>query len=51
MLCAEISQNKVEIRNEDLQQKEQEKVNILTADITERNSEFFDEEVDNLDLR
>ena len=49
MLCAQISHSKVEIRNEDLQQKEQEKVKILTAGIAERNSEFFDDEVDKLD--
>ena len=49
MLCAQISHNKVAIRNEDLQQKEQEKVKILAAGIAERNSEFFDDEVDKLD--
>jgi len=48
-LSAEINQNKVEISNKELQQKEQEKVNILTASIAERNSEFFDDEMDKLD--
>ena len=49
LLNAEITKNKVEIKNEVLQQKELEKVNIITVNIAERNSEFFDEEVDKLD--
>lgn len=49
ILSAEITTNKVEILNEKIKQKEQEKINILTANIADRNSEFFDEEVDKLD--
>lgn len=49
MLSAEIAQNEVSISEKELEQKEQEKVAILTASIAERNSEFFDDEVDKLD--
>lgn len=49
LLSAEVNQNIVEIINEDIKQKESEKVNILTIGIAERNSEFFNEEVDKLD--
>lgn len=48
-LNAKINQNSVEIINDDIKQKEQESVNILTMSIAERNSEFFDDEVDKLD--
>jgi hypothetical protein len=48
-LNAEINQNSAEIINDDIKQKEQESVNILTMSIAERNSEFFDDEVDKLD--
>lgn len=48
-LSAEINQNSAEIINDDIKQKEQESVNILTMSIAERNSEFFDDEVDKLD--
>ena len=49
VLNAEISQNKAQARSEELQQKEQEKANILTASIAERNSKFFDDEMEKLD--
>ncbi|OGC23636.1 hypothetical protein A3J90_02540 [candidate division WOR-1 bacterium RIFOXYC2_FULL_37_10] len=48
-LSAKISQNKVEISNKELQVKEKEKVQILTMNITERNREFFDDEIDKLE--
>jgi ERCC4-related helicase len=48
-LSAEINRNSAEIINDDIRQKEQESVNILTMSIAERNSEFFDDEVDKLD--
>ncbi|MCX6717304.1 MAG: DEAD/DEAH box helicase, partial [Candidatus Taylorbacteria bacterium] len=46
---AQVSQNKIETDNKELQLKEQEKINIFTASIAERNSDFFDNEVDKLD--
>ena len=49
LLNAEVNKNIVEITNEDIKQRESEKVNILTIGIAERNSEFFNEEVDKLD--
>lgn len=49
MLSANATHTKVEINDEELLKKEQEKANILTASIAERNSEFFDDEVDKLD--
>ena len=49
MLNAQISGNPVVINNEELVSKEQEKIKIRTAHIAERNSNFFDDEVDKLD--
>ncbi|MDD3284372.1 MAG: SNF2-related protein [Patescibacteria group bacterium] len=48
-LDTEILQNKIEIESENIDKKEKEKVKIITTNISERNSEFFDEEVDKLD--
>ena len=48
-LSAEMAGNEIDIDGDVLRKKEQEKINILTANIAERNSEFFDEEVDKLD--
>jgi hypothetical protein len=49
LLSAETTQDNVAIKSEEVQQKEQEKANILTSSIAERNSDFFDDEVDKLD--
>jgi len=49
MLHANIQQKSIEIVSEDLMQKEQDRVDVLTAHITFRNMQFFDEEVDKLD--
>lgn len=49
VLNAEAAQAKTEIQSEELHKKEQEKISILTSSIAERNSEFFDDEVDKLD--
>lgn len=49
VLSAETSQVKTEINNEYIYKKEQEKISTLTSSISERNSEFFDDEVDKLD--
>jgi len=49
MVNAEIAKPNTEINNSQINQLEQEKVAILTTNIAERNSEFFDEEVDKLD--
>lgn len=49
LLNAEVSQAKPEIADENIKQREKEKINTLTIDIAERNSEFFNEEVDKLD--
>lgn len=49
VLNAEATQDKTEIHSEELHKKEQEKISILTTSIAERNSEFFDDEVDKLD--
>lgn len=49
LLGAEVNKNKIDIDTKNLQQKEQEKVNIFTINISERNSNFFDDEVDKLD--
>lgn len=48
-LDAKVVDNEIEVTNKEVEQKEQEKANILTTSIAERNSEFFDEEVDKLD--
>jgi ERCC4-related helicase len=49
LLNAEINKSNTGINTEDILLKEQEKVKILTIGISERNSEFFDDEVDKLD--
>jgi ERCC4-related helicase len=49
LLNAETGQNNIEIDSEKVLTTEQEKVSILTIGISERNSEFFDDEVDKLD--
>ena len=49
MLHGEIISQHIEIDCQDLKQKEQERIDILTTHITERNVLFFDEEVDKLD--
>jgi ERCC4-related helicase len=49
LLGAEVSQNNIEINTEEVLKMEKEKVDILTIGISERNSEFFDDEVDKLD--
>ena len=49
ILNTQISGNSVAINNEELVSKEQEKIKILTTHIAERNSNFFDDEVDKLD--
>ncbi|MDO8511893.1 MAG: hypothetical protein Q7S57_01360 [bacterium] len=48
-LDAEIIQKNMDIDNEELRQKEQEKIATLTSGIFERNSAFFEDEVDKLD--
>ncbi len=49
MLNARINGNTAKIENGVLLQKEQEKAAIITVSISERNSIFFDDEVDKLD--
>jgi ERCC4-related helicase len=49
LLKAKVDQNKTEIKCDEVKQKEKEKINILTIGISERNSSFFNEEVDKLD--
>jgi ERCC4-related helicase len=49
MLDAQISGHPVAINSEELVSKEQEKIKIRTTHIAERNSNFFDDEVDKLD--
>lgn len=49
LLSAEVTQKKLEMTDENIKQKEGEKVNTLTTSIAERNGEFFNEEVDKLD--
>lgn len=49
LLSSEISRNHFEVINEEVLQKEKEKINIFTVEIAERNGKFFDEEVDKLD--
>ena len=49
LLNAEVRQNKIGIKDEEIKQKESERVVSLTTSIAERNSEFFEEEVDKLD--
>lgn len=48
LLNAEVNQKKLDV-DESVNEKEKERINILTMSIAERNSEFFDEEVDKLD--
>ncbi|OGZ77098.1 MAG: DEAD/DEAH box helicase [Candidatus Staskawiczbacteria bacterium RIFOXYB2_FULL_32_9] len=49
ILNADISKNEIEIKDDILNEKEKEKIKIITVDVTERNSEFFNDEVDKLD--
>jgi len=49
LLSTEVKQENLEIIDKDIKQKEDEKINILTLEITERNGVFFDDEVDKLD--
>jgi len=49
LLNAEVLEKNIEINGKEILQKEHEKVSILTEDIANRNSEFFDDEVDKLD--
>jgi len=49
LLGAEIQKNNIVLTDSAVLEKEQEKANVLTASIAERNSEFFDDEVDKLD--
>lgn len=49
LLGAEINNSNIDLDNDGIGDKEQEKANTLTASIAERNSEFFDDEVDKLD--
>ncbi|MFA7253500.1 MAG: SNF2-related protein [Patescibacteria group bacterium] len=49
LLDAEINNSNIDLVNDGIGDKEQEKANTLTASIAERNSEFFDDEVDKLD--
>ena len=48
-LSAEVHTKDSDIADENINVKEKEKINTLTISIAERNSEFFDEEVDKLD--
>jgi SNF2 family DNA or RNA helicase len=48
-VSAEANEGKIESENAKLQQKEGERINTFVATIAERNSEFFDDEVDKLD--
>lgn len=49
LLKAQINQSNVEIKNDQLQQEEKAKISVFTEGIAERNSEFFEDEVDKLD--
>lgn len=49
LLSAEVNLKELEITDDNIKEKEGEKVNALTVGIAERNSEFFNEEVDKLD--
>jgi ERCC4-related helicase len=49
LLNAEIKQNIEEIKNVDVDNIENTRINIITAGVSERNSEFFEDEVDKLD--
>lgn len=49
LLNAQISKENIEINTEGVLLNEQEKIKLLTIGISERNSEFFDDEVDKLD--
>lgn len=48
-LNVEIIKKEIEIEKEEVNKIEQERVGIFTSSIAERNSEFFDEEIDKLD--
>jgi len=49
LLSADVVQNNISIDAEKILQIEQDKVHVLTLGISEKNSEFFDDEVDKLD--
>lgn len=49
LLTASVAQDDIKINTAGASEREQEKINILTAGISVRNSEFFDDEVDKLD--
>lgn len=49
LLNAQVGKESIEIDMEKIIKIEQEKVDVLTIGISERNSEFFDDEVDKLD--
>jgi hypothetical protein len=48
-LNAEVAESGIDVEKYILNEKELEKIKSLTADIAERNNEFFDDEVDKLD--
>lgn len=48
-LNAEIAESGIDVEKDILNEKELDKIKSLTADIAERNNEFFDDEVDKLD--
>lgn len=48
-LNAKATQQEIELKTDKLELQEQEKVSILTENIAEHNSDFFDNEVDKLD--
>jgi ERCC4-related helicase len=49
LLSADVKEPSGQAQNDIVQEKEAEKINILTANIADRNSEFFEDEVDKLD--
>ncbi len=49
LLDAEVVKSGIDLDIEIISKQEQEKINIFTSNISERNSEFFDSEVDKLD--
>ncbi|MBV6479585.1 MAG: RNA polymerase-associated protein RapA [Ignavibacteria bacterium] len=49
LLKGEVNQKNPDITDESIERKEKERINTLTMSIAERNSAFFDEEVDKLD--
>ena len=49
LLNADVKNDNLEINDDVVQQKEKERITTLAISISERNSEFFDEEVDKLD--